>query len=127
LASRGAKLSLADISDESLQRTKRDIESQYNTDVIAIKIDVRNYQEVESWISETVKHFGRLDGAANIAGVIPKSIGVATIAEQDLDDWNFLFSVSSSSRWVGSIITSNFIIKLILQPLGIGWLRREML
>ena len=98
LASRGAKLSLADISDEGLQWTKREIESRYNADVIAITVDVRNYQEVESWISETIKHFGRLDGAANIAGVIPKSIGVATIAEQDLDDWNFLFSVSRLSQ-----------------------------
>ena len=77
---------------------KKDIESQYNSDVISIKVDVRNYEEVEFWISETIKHFGRLDGAANIAGVIPKSIGVATVAEQDLDDWNFLFSVSISSR-----------------------------
>lgn len=91
-------MSLADVSEENLQRVKRNLESQYNAEVIASKVDVRNYHDVESWISETIKHFGRLDGAANIAGVIPKAIGVATVAEQDLDDWNFLFSVSTSFR-----------------------------
>lgn len=50
---------------------------------------------MESWIFQTVKRFGKLDGAANIAGVIPKAIGIDSMAEQDLDDWNFVFSVSS--------------------------------
>ena len=59
-----------------------------------MKTDVRDYEAVELWISETMKHFGRLDGAANIAGIIPKSIGITSMAEQDLDDWNLVFSVS---------------------------------
>ena len=62
-----------------------------------MKTDVRNYDAVEFWISETVKRFGRLDGAANIAGIIPKSLGVTSMAEQDIDDWNLVFSVSAKS------------------------------
>lgn len=49
---------------------------------------------VESWIEETVKHFGHLDGAANIAGVIPKSIGVGVLSEQDFTEWDFVISVN---------------------------------
>jgi NADP-dependent 3-hydroxy acid dehydrogenase YdfG len=94
LASRGAKLSLADISDESLQQVKTDLESQYKAEIIAMRTDVRDYSAVEAWITDTVRHFGSLDGAANIAGVIPKSIGTDSMAEQDLGDWNFVFSVS---------------------------------
>jgi NAD(P)-dependent dehydrogenase (short-subunit alcohol dehydrogenase family) len=59
-----------------------------------MKTDVRDYEAVELWVSETVKRFGRLDGAANIAGIIPKSIGITSMADQDLDDWNLVFSVS---------------------------------
>lgn len=94
MASRGAKLSLADVSDESLEQVKKDLESQYNAEVIAMRTDVRDYSAVEAWITETVRRFGSLDGAANIAGVIPKSKGIDSMAEQDLDDWDFVFSVS---------------------------------
>ena len=94
MASRGAKLSLADVSDESLQKVKKDLESQYNAEIIAMRTAVRDYNAVEAWITATVKRFGRLDGAANIAGVIPKSIGIDSMAEQDLEDWQFVFSVS---------------------------------
>jgi NAD(P)-dependent dehydrogenase (short-subunit alcohol dehydrogenase family) len=33
------------------------------------KLDVSNYEEVNYWIENTVKEFGRLDGAANVAGI----------------------------------------------------------
>ena len=59
-----------------------------------MKVDVCEYEAVGLWISETMKRFGRLDGAANVAGIIPKSIGISSMAEQDLDDWNLVFSVS---------------------------------
>ena len=94
MASRGAKLSLADVSDDGLQQVKKGLESKYNAEIIAMRTDVRDYNAVEAWITETMKRFGRLDGAANIAGVIPKSIGIDSMAEQDLDDWDFVFSVS---------------------------------
>jgi NAD(P)-dependent dehydrogenase (short-subunit alcohol dehydrogenase family) len=42
--------------------------------VIVFQTDVRKEADIANWISGTVKHFGRVDGAANIAGVIPKSI-----------------------------------------------------
>jgi len=32
-------------------------------------LDVNNYEEVSHWIEDTVKKFGRLDGAANVAGI----------------------------------------------------------
>jgi len=32
-------------------------------------VDVSNPEQVEEWIQATVKEFGRLDGAANVAGM----------------------------------------------------------
>jgi NAD(P)-dependent dehydrogenase (short-subunit alcohol dehydrogenase family) len=32
-------------------------------------MDVSNSEEVEQWVQNAVRQFGRLDGAANIAGI----------------------------------------------------------
>jgi len=95
LASRGAKLSLADLQDASLTKAKAEIQAQSpGTEVLTFALDVRKYDQVEAWTRETVAKLGRLDGAANLAGVIPKSIGLSGIAEQDLSDWDFVLGVN---------------------------------
>lgn len=92
LASRGAKLSLADVQWEPLQTLQKDLEATYSgIEVLIRKVDVRQYDQVESWTSATVASFGRLDGAANLAGVIP---GPANVADQDLEKWNFVMDVN---------------------------------
>lgn len=95
LAERGAKLSLADVQEEALKQVASEIKAKIpETEVITFKVDVRNFDQVENWTRETVKHFGRLDCAANMAGVLPKSIGIRGIDEQDLDEWNHVISVN---------------------------------
>lgn len=47
----------------------RHLGSQAGTRVIASEVDVRSQQQVQNWIDSTVAEFGRLDGAANIAGI----------------------------------------------------------
>lgn len=41
-----------------------------------------------------MSQFGHLDGAANLAGVIPQSIGVGYLIDQDLKEWDFVLSVN---------------------------------
>ncbi|KAJ0382260.1 hypothetical protein COL922a_012942 [Colletotrichum nupharicola] len=95
LAERGAKLSLADVQEKALQQAQSDINSKYpESDVLIFTVDVRNYEQVDKWITETVKHFGKLDGAANLAGIIPNSIGLKGIDEQDFDEWDLILSVN---------------------------------
>ncbi|KAF2422862.1 3-oxoacyl-reductase [Tothia fuscella] len=94
LASRGASLSLADIQETSLEEAKAEILAKHQTDIFTFAVDVRDYAKVESWISSTVSHFGHLDGAANLAGVIPKDIGLGSLVNQDLEDWNFVLAVN---------------------------------
>lgn len=43
--------------------------SQYSTRFTLTKVDVGNIEQVNSWIKDTIDVFGRLDGAANIAGI----------------------------------------------------------
>ncbi|KAK7408052.1 hypothetical protein QQX98_009767 [Neonectria punicea] len=98
LASRGAKISIADVSQEGLEKARKDIESEYSADVLAFPLDVRKYDQVLEWITQTVKRFGRLDGAANLAGVVPKSIGGdhGAIENQDFAEWEFVFGVNTT-------------------------------
>lgn len=42
---------------------------RFDTRIIAQKVDVSQYDQVEKWIQYTVDEFGRLDGAANAAGI----------------------------------------------------------
>jgi NAD(P)-dependent dehydrogenase (short-subunit alcohol dehydrogenase family) len=94
LASRGATLSLADVQEESLQQVQVRLQSEYQAEVFITTLDVRNWQQVDAWVTETVKRFGTLDGAANLAGVIPKSLGLKDVAEQDLDEWEHVLGVN---------------------------------
>ena len=94
LASRGAKLSLADVQEAALSEAALAIKSEHNVEVLTFVLDVRKASQVNDWISATVSKFGKLDGAANLAGVIPKSIGVGGIAEQDQAEWDFVIGVN---------------------------------
>lgn len=96
LASRGAKLSLADITSDALKRNAEEISKQYNVEVHHQVVDVRDYDQVESWTKATVEKFGKLDGAANLAGVIPKTLGVQGLDEQDFEQWNFVMDVNTT-------------------------------
>jgi NAD(P)-dependent dehydrogenase (short-subunit alcohol dehydrogenase family) len=74
LSSLGAKISIGDISEEGLQKAAKEIESS-GGEVFTKAIDVRKRDTVDAWIKATVEKFGKLDGAANIAGVVGKNYG----------------------------------------------------
>ncbi|OLN91683.1 3-oxoacyl-[acyl-carrier-protein] reductase 9 [Colletotrichum chlorophyti] len=95
LASRGAKLSLADINLDGLARAQYEIQAKHPEAQVAIfEVDVTKYAQVEHWITATAAFYHRLDGAANLAGVIPKSIGKQGLAEQDFEDWDYVMGVN---------------------------------
>lgn len=99
LASRGATLSLADLSQSGLESAKQKIQSQTPSASVAIfTVDVRKYEQVESWIASTVEQFGRLDGAANLAGVAPASISgeKGKIENLDAAEWDFIMGVNTT-------------------------------
>ncbi|KAF2667957.1 NAD(P)-binding protein [Microthyrium microscopicum] len=94
LASTGAKVSMADVQEGPLKEAAAEIEKAGGT-VMATVVDVRNRQQVESWIKATAEKFGKLDGAANLAGVIGKGINMTPIQDIDDDDWDFVMGVNT--------------------------------
>lgn len=94
LAAKGAKLSLADVQEKPLQDLEAEL-LQYNSNIMTKVVDITNRASVEDWISSTVQTFGKLDGAANLAGVIGRQNTVAGVADLDDDDWDFVFNVNT--------------------------------
>lgn len=93
LASRGAKVSITDVQERGLDETVKAIEEAAGS-VISAVLDVRDRTQVEAWISQTVSAFGKLDGAANLAGVTGKQTGFAQVQEIDDNDWDLMFNVN---------------------------------
>ena len=99
LAGRGAVLSLADVRREPLEAAAREI-SRGGTKVMTTVLDISKKEQVEAWIQDTVKAFGKIDGAANMAGVIGSSMGKKTIVDFDDDaEWDMIISVNITGAW----------------------------
>jgi NAD(P)-dependent dehydrogenase (short-subunit alcohol dehydrogenase family) len=93
LASRGAKVSIADLHPNLEEAAEGIRTSTGNPHVLAFKVDVRNRESVSQWIQETVTSLGELDGAANVAGVF-KSFSDRTVATEDEENWQFMIDVN---------------------------------
>jgi NAD(P)-dependent dehydrogenase (short-subunit alcohol dehydrogenase family) len=94
LASRGATLSLADVQEEALAAASSEISKIHKTQIHTFVLDVRSRESVDSWTAEIIQKFGKLDGAANLAGVIGKSIGIHGVADIVEEEWDFIIGVN---------------------------------
>ncbi len=63
----GANLVIASRKLDVLQKAADELMAETGGKVLAIECDVRNHEDVDKVIKETVSHFGRLDGLLNNA------------------------------------------------------------
>jgi len=77
-AKEGSKgVAIIDIQDEkTMNEGKKNVE-EYGTPCITIRADVTKEVEVEGAVAEAVKKFGRIDYAANFAGIAGRSFQIA--------------------------------------------------
>ncbi|KAI1878291.1 uncharacterized protein JN550_000473 [Neoarthrinium moseri] len=100
LASRGALLSLSDITEDGLHTLKAEIEGitgNVGTAPFTSVVDVRSQDACRDWITATVSHFGGrpIDGAANLAGVVTLPKAAATDSRVASDaEIDFIFDVN---------------------------------
>ena len=65
------RITIADLNPSGLEETKTIIESCHKDVTIRTAIcDVTSEDAVQSLVHHTVKHFGRLDYCANVAGIV---------------------------------------------------------
>ncbi|RYO93611.1 hypothetical protein DL766_010534 [Monosporascus sp. MC13-8B] len=93
LSQRGATLAIADIDPDAMKTTE-DYFTSLGVPFTITKVDVSKRDEVEGWINDIVDKFGRLDGAANVAGVIGKHHGIRGVADLDDDEWHKIIGVN---------------------------------
>ncbi|KAJ6087448.1 hypothetical protein N7467_006362 [Penicillium canescens] len=95
LHAQGAHPSLADLSPKVLETALQILEAEPSTaKITTTALDISNAAAVKDWIASTVTHFGRLDGAANMAGTIGKVHGTGKFIDQDDDEWDMLMRVN---------------------------------
>ncbi len=69
LSSRGATVCIADNNLEQLASVQEHFAS-LKVPFITTKVDVTNREEVDYWIETILMSYGKLDGAANCAGIM---------------------------------------------------------
>ncbi|KAF9884553.1 hypothetical protein FE257_001498 [Aspergillus nanangensis] len=94
-ASRGASLALSDIDEAMLSTVVAELSAQ-GIPVIGTRVDVSSSDSVDDWISKVVQHFGKLDGAANIAGVAGRPGGkiFENITDITNEHWEFIMGIN---------------------------------
>lgn len=63
----GAKVVITSRNIEKLEQAKQELEAKTGGNVLAVQCDVRNYNEVENVLEQTLKTFGKVDGLLNNA------------------------------------------------------------
>lgn len=93
-AQSGARLAICDNQKEQLDQAVSTLRSATDTEVVGTVVDVTSDEQVRRWIDATVEHFGRLDGAANFAGVERKHGAFTPIADLSNEEWDWVLSVN---------------------------------
>ncbi|KAH6953241.1 hypothetical protein HG530_000089 [Fusarium avenaceum] len=93
IAQRGATVSIADVDAAAMSSATAYFEEQ-GIDALVSRVDVSQRSEVESWLDATVKKYGRLDGAANVAGIIGKHHGLRAVADLEDEEWHKIIAVN---------------------------------
>ena len=98
LARHGIKrLALTDISQKNLLATSEAIKSQYpDVEIESMQLDVCDVKAVDESIAQTVKKFGRIDVAVNVAGI--GGAGKTTDACEE-SDWTSVLDVNLNGVW----------------------------
>ncbi|KAF5021545.1 hypothetical protein F66182_6427 [Fusarium sp. NRRL 66182] len=101
LITQGASLSISDIQGTALKSVTAELKQLGGPEahVLALQVDVTKEAEVNDWIRRTVAEFGRLDCAANFAGVANDNLGGRTMLEQDENDYNLVMEVNMRGVW----------------------------
>ena len=91
----GAAVTLADISEEALQKAVDEITSAGGK-AIGVVCDVSDEAQVAAMVERTVATFGRLDAAFNNAGIqVPSS----EIADQSAADYDRISAINQRGVW----------------------------
>ncbi|EXJ75066.1 uncharacterized protein A1O5_01762 [Cladophialophora psammophila CBS 110553] len=86
LSARGACVAMCDANEETLLKARDSILETLplnsGSRLRASVVDVRQRKQVDDWMQDCVDHFGKLDGAANIAGISFGGIPIEAMTDE---------------------------------------------
>lgn len=107
LASRGAILSIADISQSNLDNAAKVIQAEQaeglsEADIYSCAVDVRDVKSVRHWIQSTVEKYGKIDGACNFAGVSGKYPSPLPLSQHDDEnsEWEWVIGINLTGTMI---------------------------
>jgi len=90
-AKEGAKVAIADIDTERLEKTRQELEG-VTSEVLSAKVDVQNEEEVREFMAQVANRFGQIDVLVNNAAIVPHfNWGIsrwAVIRDMDKSFWD---------------------------------------
>lgn len=89
----GAKVAIVGTSDEKLEKSKEKL-----GDVLTIKADVSNEEDVKNYVDKTVEAYGKIDVFFNNAGIEGK---VRPVQEQTVEDFQKVLNVNVIGVFLG--------------------------
>jgi 3-hydroxy acid dehydrogenase/malonic semialdehyde reductase len=90
-AKQGAKLILCARRYDRLVSLKKELQSQYNIDILTLQLDVRNREEVRQTIEDLPAAWKKIEILINNAGL---ASGLGKIHEGDIDDWEIMIDTN---------------------------------
>ncbi|KAI2602423.1 3-oxoacyl-reductase [Hypoxylon sp. NC1633] len=93
LSSRGGTVCIADVDPAALIKAEEYFTNR-GVPFTTTKTDVSKSDEVNSWIDGIMQKYGRLDGAANVAGIIGKQFGISDVAGLEDAEWDRMMAVN---------------------------------
>lgn len=100
LFSAGAKLSLSDRSPVLLEQAAQAILAAHpnrdREDIMIAEVDVTSSAQVSSWIEETVRTLGKLDGAVNSAGISAVQMGKGKVRDLTDENWALCMGINAT-------------------------------
>ncbi|KAH8908933.1 NAD(P)-binding protein [Coniochaeta sp. PMI_546] len=93
LSSRGATVCIADVDAEAMKGAEAHFSGLGVTYDVS-RVDISKRAEVDAWVEGVVERHGRLDGAANVAGIIGREHGKTPTTELRDEEWDRIIAVN---------------------------------
>ena len=107
-AEQGTKLIIAARRDDRLKKLAEELKTKYKTDMLVLKLDVRNNKEVDEAISKLPDEWKKIDLLINNAGL---SRGLDKLHEGKIQDWEEMIDTNVK----GLLYVSRAVIPLMVK------------
>lgn len=94
LLSRGASIGMCDVNEQALHSAHQSVPENERTRILIRAVDVVDRLQVKGFFESTKRHFGRLDGVGNIAGVVGSSFGIRETWQLATEEYNSVMDIN---------------------------------